>query len=292
MNKMIPIFSLVFSLACLANASTKPPSFVWVLISDPHIMKKGENIARENQLKEAIEEINTLSPDFVIATGDLVEFPSDAAYQNYTSIVSQLDAPLYNVIGNHDDNFTVNPEDYAGLYEKYTKRPSYYSFDWKGYHLIILDSVKPGAHSGSFHIPADQLKWLESDLSKANGKKILIFSHHPPTGKRADVDDYDALRSIMKGHNVKAFYSAHRHGKPLEELIDNIYFVNTGALSFPLGGSKLGYRINAVSGDEMWTAWVRLEDPKPIFNPRHIDESDEWYKDGSGESNVEWKRLY
>ncbi len=252
------------------KSRSAPSCLLWVQISDTHIVQKGEDVERENWLKEAITEINRLRPDFVVVTGDLVELPSDEAYQNYVTIMSELDAPLYSVIGNHDDNSAANPADYADLYRKYVDRSTYYSFDWREYHLVVLDSVAPGKHSGTFHVPEDQLDWLKKDLSKAGDKKILMFSHHPPTGERFDVHDYDDLRDIMKDYNVKALYSAHLHGKPLEEFIDNTYFINTGATSsFPLDGSELGYRVNLMSGDWMWSACVKL-----------------------GESAIQWKQLY
>ena len=285
MNKIALLLSFVLSMIFLLHSSPAlSSSFVWVQISDPHIMKKGENTAREQQLKKAIKAINNLPVDFVVDTGDLVESPSDEAYQNYISITSELDAPLYNVMGNHDDNFSKNPSDYADLYKKHINRSTYYSFDWKGYHLIVLDSIKPGAHSGTFHAPESQLCWLKKDLSEVGKRSVLMFCHHPPTGSRIDVDDYDDLHEIISAFNVRAFYSGHRHGKPLEEFIDNVYFVNSGALSFPLGGSKLGYRINSINDEYMWTAWANLDDPEPIINRRRVVEKDAQYTDKLGES--------
>lgn len=256
-------------------------AFMWVQISDTHIMEKGKNVQREAWLKEAIREINKLKPDFVVVTGDLVESAAEKAYQNYVSIMSELDVPLYNVIGNHDDNSAANPSDYANLYKKYISPQTYYSFDWKGYHFVILDSVKPTIHSGTFHVPEDQITWLKKDLVEAGNKNIVMFSHHPPAGGRTDVDDHDDLKAIIRNHNVKAFYSAHRHGKPLEEYIGGVYYVNTGAVSsFPLGGSKLGYRLNIMDGDQLYTSWITNTEWKRL----HPRENYVWWE---GESPIE-----
>ncbi|MBN2735142.1 MAG: metallophosphoesterase [Methanomicrobiaceae archaeon] len=102
---------LAFSLVCLvslsgymvAEAKTPVITSVYfegapssvVFIADPHVQEK--NIAH---LKNAIGIINSLNPSVVLIGGDFVN--GDEENFDLQTIWSEIDAPVYAVLGNHD----------------------------------------------------------------------------------------------------------------------------------------------------------------------------------------------
>lgn len=289
-----------------SKPTDKHSSFVWVQFTDAHvgftwdyyishhdvtnplIIECLQNASqnRNDEFLKTMKEIRNLHPDFVVDTGDLVRTPSEEEYRKYMDMVAQIEAPVYFVIGNADDNYGKSPSDYANLWKEATGYDStYYSFDWKGYHFIVLDTVKPGHHSGTLSVPSGQLSWLKKDLSQVGSEKpIIIVMHHPADGPAGDIDDYGDLHRIFEGYNVKAFYAGHYHEGRRVEFTDNTCFIISNAVLLSYSYTyKPGYRINSINGDAMWTTWVNSEGPEPIINKNHIDEKNEWYVDESGE---------
>jgi 3',5'-cyclic AMP phosphodiesterase CpdA len=60
--------------------------------------------------------------------------------------------------------------------------PRYSSFDHKGWHFVLLDSIgtKPGGRDFIGHVDEDQLAWLKSDLAKMpRGAPLVVVTHVP-----------------------------------------------------------------------------------------------------------------
>lgn len=94
-------------------------------------------------------------------------------------MTSKIAATLLTSPGNHDirgDGRTI----YTKLYG-----PAYYSFDYADSHFIFLDS-SPGWDQLKA-ISDEQYQWLERDLQKAQGQRILVITHIPPKDPRTGV---------------------------------------------------------------------------------------------------------
>jgi hypothetical protein len=123
--------------------------------------------------------VNALNPAFVIDNGDLVYSGKPNQYRIFDQMVSGVSATLCTTLGNHD--IRANGRDtYTKLYG-----PAYYSFDFGYNHFIFLDSSRGYAEKQA--IPGEQYAWLERDLQKAQGKRIFVISHVPPTDPRSGV---------------------------------------------------------------------------------------------------------
>ena len=150
-------------------------SFTFVVVGD----RTGGH--EEGKWADAIRRINSLSPDFVICVGDLIEgYTEDVneletQWDEFDSLTKKLDLPFFYCPGNHDVSNDL-------MLEFYTKRhgvngKSYYSFDYKGRHFVILDS---GAAQKSEAFAQEQLAWLEKDIASAKqAKHFFVFYHHP-----------------------------------------------------------------------------------------------------------------
>ena len=75
------------------------------LIADLHI---GLYSGREKQLKLIVEKINQQQPDFVVVSGDWTYEPEQSLVQEL-AVLRQLQAPVYSVNGNHDEQYPGPP---------------------------------------------------------------------------------------------------------------------------------------------------------------------------------------
>jgi 3',5'-cyclic AMP phosphodiesterase CpdA len=115
----------------------------------------------------------------VIDNSDLVYSGKPNQYRIFNQMTSGISTTLCTTLGNHDIRGDGR-ETYQKLYG-----PEYYSFDFGGNHFIFLDSSRGYAEKQA--IPDVQYAWLERDLQKAQGKRIYVISHVPPTDPRSGV---------------------------------------------------------------------------------------------------------
>lgn len=96
---------------------------------------------------DTIQDIKDKNPDFILITGDLVEYNDESFFMAFTNLLKSINIPVYITPGNHDrrnigflgdDMFNYNtyirPINPSSLYE------NDYVFDYKGYRFIGLDS--------------------------------------------------------------------------------------------------------------------------------------------------------
>ena len=146
----------------------------------PEFVILGDNRNGYQTFSQIIDQINTIEPAFTIDNGDLVYGGEPNKYRLFYETVSKLQVPLYTTLGNHDIRENGR--------ETYTKLfgPAYYSFDYQNIHFAFLDSSRGWTEKRA--IPEEQYQWLEKDLEKAQGKRIFVVTHIPPTDPRAKTE--------------------------------------------------------------------------------------------------------
>lgn len=185
-----------------ANPSSLPDRkklFSFVHFSDCHIQP--EQGAREGFLA-SIEKINSLRPEFAISGGDQVmdalavdETRANLLYDMYIECCEQINMPVYNVIGNHEVFGIYSPDKVPEDHpewgkEMFKKRlgegKTYRSFDYKGVHFLLLDSVgikknidQPGYHYIG-ELGFEQIEWLLQDIKKIPHDIPIIAVTHIP----------------------------------------------------------------------------------------------------------------
>jgi len=183
---------------------------------------------RMETLRTAIKEINGLSPDFVLITGDLTENGLISEFQMASKELKRLktDKVIY-LSGNHDYRSTG----YLLFREFFPFSQVTESDDAV---IIILSSARPDRDDGE--VGHRQNLWLEKTLTKFRDRtKIVTIHHHivpvPDTG--ADqitiVDAGDVLRSLIKS-DVNLVLCGHRH-RPWRWKIENMQVVHAGSVS-------------------------------------------------------------
>ena len=196
----------------LAAASTMPLSlvelsfadpnknFMFAYISDSHIQHiSGTKFVRnwDRGLIRAVAETNLLQPkpDFVVFGGDLAQLGTKPELDHGAELLAKLNYNTYCVMGEHDYYLDL------GKYWSELYGPHYYSWDHKGVHFIVLNSILtydkwtherwPTAEqrmlemagldnpNGSpFMVGKEQLKWLADDLEDVERNTPIVLSSH------------------------------------------------------------------------------------------------------------------
>jgi 3',5'-cyclic-AMP phosphodiesterase len=94
-------------------------------------------------------------------------------YGRFLAVLSELDAPVLHVAGNHD-SVNLSDDDLRQLWGH--TGPLHYSRDYPDVHLAVLHSIE---HKDvAVHLPDEQLAWLARDLEAAR-RPVIVLVHHP-----------------------------------------------------------------------------------------------------------------
>ena len=234
-------------------------NFTFAYISDAHIQHiKGNKFVRnwDRGLIRAVAEANLLTPkpDFVMFGGDLAQLGNKPELDHGAEMLSALKYKTYHVMGEHDY--------YLDLGEYWSKLfgPHYYSFDHKGVHFVVLNSILtdddwtykrwPTAErrmlemamldnpNGSpFMVGDRQRAWLKQDLDKV-GKEtpIVVFSHSPLQkiykGWNFWTDDAEQVQALLQPFRKVTVFYGHVHQIQYNQ-IGNISFTSAMATAWP-----------------------------------------------------------
>ena len=183
---------------------------------------------RMETLRAAIKEINELSPDVVLITGDLTENGLISEFETASKELKKLKTEkIIYVSGNHDYRSTG-----------YLLFKEFFPFsqvtESEDAIIIVLSSARPDRDDGE--VGHRQNLWLEHTLRKHKNKEKIVAIHHhiipvPDTG--ADqitvVDAGDVLRSLTKSE-VNLVLCGHRH-RPWRWKIEDMLVVHAGSVS-------------------------------------------------------------
>ncbi len=129
------------------------------------------------------------SMDVVLATGDITQDGSEAAYQRFLTAASRLPAECYWIPGNHDD---------AGLMERIGRTAGVWA-DWVDagqWRIVMLDSSVPGSVAG--HLGDVEFERLEAALAGAEGRHVMVCLHHHPVAIGSDWMEPLGLRDAKR----------------------------------------------------------------------------------------------
>ncbi|PVV23757.1 MAG: 3',5'-cyclic-AMP phosphodiesterase [gamma proteobacterium symbiont of Ctena orbiculata] len=180
------------------------------LYADPSRCLLGINTLEtfDQVLAQALQESGT--PDFILATGDLVHDASDTGYKRLFGRLQLTEIPTYCLPGNHD---------IPGKMKQILNQDNVHtipSVQAKGWSLIFLDSTIPNSDGG--RIDENELELLEVLLRSHPDKHTMICMHHHPVpvGSRwmdtMVLENPDALfKLIGENPQVKALLCGHIH---------------------------------------------------------------------------------
>ena len=228
-------------LASALIASCGPREFTFIQMSDPQIgfLDPREDCGVTDSLfRLAAERANGIGPECVIITGDLVNVAGDAQQDSlYRAGRSRIDAPAYEVPGNHDGR---TPD-------------GRFSFRLHGCAFIGIDSnpIKDGDATAE----AAQLEWLRTELQSAGRCRYrFVFLHCPIFIDSADEPEQyfnfppDKRRQyleLLHDYSVDAVFAGHTHMDSAAEW-EGIRFYVAGPVGMPLGRGFSGFNVVTV----------------------------------------------
>jgi 3',5'-cyclic AMP phosphodiesterase CpdA len=239
-------------------AQSAPQDFSFLFITDTHLQPE-LNAAVGTDM--AFKKARGFKSDFVIQGGDHVfdslavsKDRASSLFDLYGKTEQDLGLKVHHTIGNHDC-FGIYPASGATsadpLYGKkmFEERfgKTYYSFDHKGVHFIVLDSIgftPDRAYEG--RVDAEQLGWLAADLKALSAAMPVVVSVHiplvtafdsyvpvpaePPKHHGMSVANSSEAIALFEGHNVLGVLQGHTHIN--EKVVwHGVPYITSGAVS-------------------------------------------------------------
>jgi 3',5'-cyclic-AMP phosphodiesterase len=309
----------------LAGVGFHPPGagdeFSFVHLTDMHVRRK--RLGHEGYAR-CIEQVNRLRPRpaFVLMGGD---GPFDGLYTEkeefadqidlFREISERLEMPFYHCLGNHDllglSGRRKVPVDDPDLGKKFIQdrlnwEKTYYSFNARGWHFVVLDSIDPVMSShGPSYVPRlwpEQLDWLRYDLGAHHGMPTVAVIHIPAfshigqiRGDREMRAVHDRVihngrdvRLILERHGVKALLQGHIH-KPEDFFFNGVWYISSQSVSAAWWGGnwrgfKPGFTIFTARGDQLlWRrqefAWEHRLEPEDDLERQRIEEHEQFLRE-------------
>ena len=249
-----------FQLVNVASAAMSPGedpeiAFRFAYISDTHLYAKGMDHRFARAVIKAVDDVNALDPqpDFVLFGGDLAQLGRADELELGYQIIKEVKAPVRMMVGEHDW--------YLDMGEKWQSMfgADRYSFDHKGVHFVVLNSVVEkdfwtakgytpeermmivsgldDDRQSPFEVGEAQRKWLKKDLSKIDKKTPLIVFSHSPLYKLYKpwnfwTDDAEEVQALLRPFDTVSVIHGHTH-QLLTNRIDNIHFHGLLSTAWP-----------------------------------------------------------
>ncbi|MEZ4701114.1 MAG: calcineurin-like phosphoesterase family protein [Rhodothermales bacterium] len=127
-----------------------------------------------------VQELGSVA--FGVACGDIM-FDDLSLYPEYERAVSRMGVPFFQVVGNHDLDFSgrsdlTSTETFCGRFG-----PRYYSFERGEVHYVVLDDVFYHGKGYIGYLDDIQLTWLAADLATVEaGRTVIVLTHIPGMG--------------------------------------------------------------------------------------------------------------
>ncbi|MDR4507684.1 MAG: metallophosphoesterase [Candidatus Brocadiaceae bacterium] len=229
--------------------------FMFAYISDSHLLDRGKEHRFARSLIKAVEDVNAMDPqpDFVLYGGDLAQLGLREELTLGKEIIAELKPKVHMMVGEHDWYF-----DMGEAWKEFFGNPTY-SFDHKGIHFIVLNSVivedywsetnmspmdrmlfmaqLDNPKGRPFTVGKEQRGWLSNDLSSVKkDTPVVIFSHSPLYKYYKSwnfwTDDAEEVQGLLSPFETVTVLHGHTH-QVLTNKIDHIVFHGMLSTAWP-----------------------------------------------------------
>jgi 3',5'-cyclic AMP phosphodiesterase CpdA len=266
-------FQLV-KVASAAEPGAGDTSFRFAYVSDTHLYARGMTHRFAKAAVKAVEDVNALDPqpDFVLFGGDLAQLGRPDELALGRQILKDLKPPVRMMVGEHDWYLDLGDE-WKAMFG-----PDHYSFDHKGVHFVVLNSVVEkdfwtakgytpeqrmaivagldDSRQSAFEVGEPQRQWLRQDVAKVDKKTpIIVFSHSPLYKLYRPwnfwTDDAEQVQALLKPFQTVTVIHGHTH-QLLTNRIGNIQFHGMLSTAWPWPYAPQGlpeYTVQMVRAD-------------------------------------------
>jgi predicted MPP superfamily phosphohydrolase len=182
-----------------------------------------------SKLSACVTRMNAEKVDFLVELGDLKDQndpPSESRTLEYLQSIEAVfrgfTGPRYHVLGNHDMD-SLSKQQFLAQVENTGIEAvrSYYSFDIRGVHFVVLDAnyTADGRDydHGNFdwqdaYMPGAEIDWLRQDLAACTGR-VVVFIHQRLDGTGPFwVKNAAEVRQVLEASGkVLAVFQGHHH---------------------------------------------------------------------------------
>ncbi len=179
-------------------------AFRLVHLSDTHVVLEDSGPVSPAMLAQDLQElVSEELPDLAVVTGDLTNMGTIEELEGYRAAIESVSVPVISVFGGHDGNIErrSNEGDVPCTRNfEATLGPTYYSFDWGGYHFVVY------ATEDAYFTAAERARkerWLWADLAlQPSDRRSVILHHTAPDA---------ALLARFSQHNGALVLHGHWH---------------------------------------------------------------------------------
>ena len=229
--------------------------FVVAYISDSHLVAWGKEHRFARALTKAVEDVNAMKPqpDFILYGGDLAQLGLRDEFSLGKEIIAPLKPKLYMMVGEHDWYY-----DMGEAWKEFFGKPTY-SFDHKGVHFVVLNSILvedywsekkmtpmermlfmaqlDNPRGRPFTVGEEQRKWLKEDLAGVGrGTPVVVFSHSPLYKYYRPwnfwTDDAEEVQALLAPFKSVTVIHGHTH-QVLTNKIKNVVFHGMLSTAWP-----------------------------------------------------------
>lgn len=276
-NGGLHLRSCILWLICALAEVTARADFTFVQLCDPQL---GMTDYKEDicSLEQAVKQIDSIAPDFLLVCGDLVHKPNETSFSDFRKIMESAAVPCKWLPGNHDLTLAAAGDTLPRYQELFGR--DYYSFDHKGFRFVVLDTL---LFKNALPAADAEMAWLKDELQSAAkaGAIPVLAGHHPPfCEKPAESDGWSNLPSarrhdllaLLEQYRVPIYLSGHTH-RFIQNRSGATEFVSGESSSVNMDGRPLGFRLWHVRATSQWhSTFIPLYKrpqikPKPPYDP-------------------------
>ena len=234
------------------------------LVTDMHYADKsaaGSRFYRETlaKLSEAGKRFREVPIDCLVELGDFIDAADTVETElGYLATIQksfrELCADRHYVLGNHCVD-TLTKEEFLKTVEQ---EQSYYSFDRKGIHFVVLDACfrsdgvpysRKNFQWTDPNITAKEVAWLKDDLLKTDKPTIVLAHQRLDKSGSHEVKNSGEVRKVLEdSKKVSLVLQGHSHKNDLQE-INGIHYCTLVAMVEGSGGENNGYSILEIFSD-------------------------------------------
>lgn len=201
---------------------------VVLTMADIHLANRIDDIAQFETMLVDINNVITAykrsgTKVYALTLGDLswdtYWYSNKFTIKDYVPYMNKINAPVFNTMGNHDNNPHAAGDWASQLYYREVLCPNYYSFNLGNIHYVVLDDIEyinnggapgiTGDRKYNAHITPDQIEWLKKDLELVKDKNApLIVALHIPIFTAPDINNTANYRiANIEFHNTLSKFS-------------------------------------------------------------------------------------
>ncbi len=181
---------------------------------------------------DVVAELIGTDAAFGMTMGDIL-FDDLSMFPRYNAMIGTIGIPWYNVAGNHELNLDATNDRYSLETFKRFFGPPYYAFEYADALFVVLDNIDyrgggeadPGdvRQSGGYDasLNADQMRWLEAELSHVDQDRLVFIATHAPLGNESGTyatANRERLFELLGGRPNLYSVAGHTH------TTDHVYF--------------------------------------------------------------------